>query len=108
MGGRSPKSQTLSWSGASTVPCLAQSKLVESAKVKRPALEGAGEKLRLERRDPPSGSHEPSFRADHFTCQATPRFTRYGDTDFYEEHGVKSCRARTARACARPDRASLT
>ena len=24
----------------------------------------------------------------------TPRFTRYSDPDLYEEHGVKSCRAR--------------
>jgi len=26
--------------------------------------------------------------------QATPRFTRYGDTDFYEEHDVKPSWAR--------------
>ena len=37
-------------------------------------------------------------------CQATPRFARYGDTDFYEGHPVKSCRARTARVYARSDR----
>src|SRR5215210_5010945 len=33
-------------------------------------------------------------------CQATPRFTRYGDTDFYEGQRVRPSRARTARVCA--------
>src|SRR3954454_6019455 len=39
-----------------------------------------------------------------YTCQATPRFTRYGDTDVYEGHDDRPRRAQTARVYGRSDR----
>jgi hypothetical protein len=35
------------------------------------------------------------------TCQATPRLTRYGDTDFYEGQRVRPGRARGPHESAR-------